>query len=208
MSRPSSLAASPVVGLVAGSRSRKQQTERRSLPQVAQQLEAAALSTPQTTHGGSVWDQAAESIVFDLVRFDSPAAPAHGFIDPNSSFGKPSTQHINISNYNQIINYDSIKKKKKERSAFVSRNLIQRSPEQMDGESRVDNNLDLLKVLETKFISPRRSSLLSRPGSRNSSPLPQDWMDAGGLVFDYEKGLLDASSASLIDDLLDYSQGL
>ncbi|XP_032780362.2 uncharacterized protein LOC116918728 [Daphnia magna] len=181
MSRPSSLAASPVVGLVAGSHSRKQQTERRSLPQVAQQLEAAALSTPQTTHGGSVWDQAAESIVFDLVRFDSPAAPAHGFIDPNSSF---------------------------ERSAFVSRNLIQRSPEQMDGESRVDNNLDLLKVLETKFISPRRSSLLSRPGSRNSSPLPQDWMDAGGLVFDYEKGLLDASSASLIDDLLDYSQGL
>lgn len=108
MSRPSSLAASPVVGLVAGSHSRKQQTERRSLPQVAQQLEAAALSTPQTTHGGSVWDQAAESIVFDLVRFDSPAAPAHGFIDPNSSFGKLSTQHINISNYNQANNYDSI----------------------------------------------------------------------------------------------------
>ncbi|XP_057372646.1 uncharacterized protein LOC130693508 [Daphnia carinata] len=181
MNRPSSLAASPVVALVAGSHSQRQQTERRSLPQVAQQLEAAALSTPQTTHGGSVWDQAAENIVFDLVRFDSPAAPAHGFIDPNSSF---------------------------ERSAFVSRNLIQRSPEQMDGEGRVDSNLDLLKVLETKFISPRRSSLLSRPGSRNSSPLPQDWMDAGGLVLDYEKGLLDASSASLIDDLLDYSQGL
>lgn len=88
ISRPSSLAASPVMGLVAGSQSLKQQTiERLLLPQVAQQLEAAALTTPQATHGGSVWDQAAESIVFDLVRFDSPAAPAHGFIDPNSSFG-------------------------------------------------------------------------------------------------------------------------
>ncbi|KAI9561260.1 hypothetical protein GHT06_012216 [Daphnia sinensis] len=181
MNRPSSLAASPVVALAAGSQLQKQQTERRSLIQIAQQLEAAAISTPQTTYGGSVWDQAAENIVFDLVRFDSPAAPAHGFIDPNSSY---------------------------EQRAFVSRNLIQRSPEQMDGESRVDSNLDLLKVLETKFISPRRSSLLSRPGSRNSSPLPQDWMDAGGLVLDCEKGLLDASSASLIDDLLDYSQGL
>ncbi len=87
VSRPSSLAASPVVALAPGSHLQKQQIARLSLPQVAQKLEAEALLTPRMTHSSGVWDQAAESIVFDLVRFDSPVAPAHGFIDPNSSFG-------------------------------------------------------------------------------------------------------------------------
>jgi hypothetical protein len=89
VSRPSSLAASPIVPLSNGS-SQKQQKARFSLPQVVQQLEAEATAvlTPRMTHSiGNVWDQAAESIVFDLVRFDSPVAPAHGLIDPNSSFG-------------------------------------------------------------------------------------------------------------------------
>ncbi|XP_046460771.1 uncharacterized protein LOC124207389 isoform X2 [Daphnia pulex] len=180
VSRPSSLAASPVT-LAPGSHSQKQQKPRLSLPQVAQQLEAEALLTPRMTSSSGVWDQAAESIVFDLVRFDSPVAPAHGFIDPNSSF---------------------------EKGAFISRNLIQYSPERTEEEFKSSSNLDLLKVLETKFVSPRRSSLVSRPGSRNNSPLPQDWMDSAGNVFDFEKGLLDASSVSLIDDILDFSQGL
>ena len=91
VSRPSSLAASPIVPLSNGSsHSQKQQKARFSLPQVVQQLEAEATAvlTPRMTHSiGNVWDQAAESIVFDLVRFDSPVAPAHGLIDPNSSFG-------------------------------------------------------------------------------------------------------------------------
>lgn len=97
-----------------------------------------------------------------------------------------------------------------EKCAFVSRNLIQRSPQQPDEENKASSNLDLLKVLETKFVSPRRSSLLSRPGSRNNSPLPQEnWMDSTGMFdYDKEKGLLDASSASLIDDILDFSLGL
>lgn len=89
VSRPSSLAASPVVERVLEQmntygfqQSQKQQRARRSLPQqVAQQLEAAGLLTPR------VLEQAAESIVYDLVRFDSPTAPTHGLIDPNSSFG-------------------------------------------------------------------------------------------------------------------------
>lgn len=89
--------------------------------------------------------------------------------------------------------------------------MIQRSPEPAvdDEDNKMwSTNLDLLKVLETKFVSPRRSSLLSRPGS----PLPAglvDWMESGS-IFDYdkEKGLLDASSASLIDDILDFSIGL
>lgn len=88
--------------------------------------------------------------------------------------------------------------------------MIRRSPEQQaDEEKTWSTNLDLLKVLETKFVSPRRSSLLSRPGSRNSSPLPvSDWMDSATFYdLDKEKGLLDASSASLIDDILDYSLG-
>lgn len=94
VSRPSSLAASPVVALANGSHSQKQQKARFSLPQVVQQLEAeaAAVQTPRMTHSSGVWDQAAESIVFDLVRFDSPVAPAHGFIDPNSSFGTTTIQ--------------------------------------------------------------------------------------------------------------------
>lgn len=93
ISRPSSLAASPVVERVLqtessyGIHTQKQQRARRSLPQqVAQQLEAAGLMTPRMNQN-AVWDQAAESIVYDLVRFDSPAAPTHGLIDPNSSFG-------------------------------------------------------------------------------------------------------------------------
>jgi hypothetical protein len=176
------------------------------MPQVVKQLEAEAIAvmTPRMTHSAhTVWDQAAESIVFDLVRFDSPVAPAHGFIDPNSSFGTTVNKLISrfVSNFTFHFHYI-------EKCAFVSRNLIQHSPERTDEEFKASNNLDLLKVLETKFVSPRRSSLISRPGSRNSSPLPHDWMDSAGNVFDYEKGLLDASSASLIDDILDYSQGL
>lgn len=95
VSRPSSLAASPVVERVMQSesslgvqQSQKQQRARRSLPQqVAQQLEAAAFLTPRMNQSSAVWDHAAESIVYDLVRFDSPVAPTHGLIDPNSSFG-------------------------------------------------------------------------------------------------------------------------
>lgn len=70
-----------------GPPSQKQQRARRSLPQIAQQLEAAALVTPRMTQSSAVWEQAAETIVYDLVSFESPVAPTHGFIDPNSSFG-------------------------------------------------------------------------------------------------------------------------
>ena len=93
LSRPSSLAASPVVERAmqkessSGVLSLKQQRTRRSLPQVVQQLEQSGLVTPRMNHSTAVWEQAAENIVYDLVRFDSPAAPTHGIIDPNSSFG-------------------------------------------------------------------------------------------------------------------------
>lgn len=211
ISRPSSLAASPVVERVLqtessyGIHTQKQQRARRSLPQqVAQQLEAAGLMTPRMNQN-AVWDQAAESIVYDLVRFDSPAAPTHGLIDPNSSFGNISQPFRSLSRSLKNV-FGST-----EKGAFVSRNMIRRSPEQQaDEEKTWSTNLELLKVLETKFVSPRRSSLLSRPGSRNSSPLPvSDWMDSATFYdLDKEKGLLDASSASLIDDILDYSLGL
>ena len=221
VSRPSSLAASPVVERIiqldssfGGGTSQKQQRTRRSLPQIAQQLEAAALVTPRMAQSSAVWEEAANNIVHDLVSLDSPIAPTHGIIDPNSSFGKYTKL------YGLAVSLRTVLTPRlcfcffphTEKCAFVSRNLIPHSPQQQPGDEEkfFSSNLDLLKVLETKFVSPRRSSLLSRPGSRNNSPLPPDWMDSAGTLFDFEKekGLLDASSASLIDDILDFSLGL
>ena len=65
--------------------------------------------------------------------------------------------------------------------------MIVRSPEEKP------SNIDLLKILENSFASPRRNSV-------NSNTLNEDHFE-----FEEEKGLLDASSASLIDDLLDFS---
>merc|ERR1712071_634745 len=107
-----------------------------------------------------VLERAAEAIVYDLVSLDSPVASQACVIDPNSSF---------------------------ENNAFLSRNMIVRSPEEKP------SNIDLLKILENSFASPRRNSV-------NSNTLNEDHFE-----FEEEKGLLDASSASLIDDLLDFS---
>jgi hypothetical protein len=95
-------------------------------------------------------------------------------------------------------------------SAFVSRNRILRSPDQLEFVSNGGNsNMDLLRLLEVKLASPARRSSLpagfltptaaasSRPSSLVNSPIiGADWTN--------EKGLLDASSASLIDDYLDF----
>ena len=95
-------------------------------------------------------------------------------------------------------------------SAFVSRNRILRSPDQLELVSNGGNsNMDLLRLLEVKLASPARRSSLpagfltptaaasSRPSSLVNSPIiGTDWAN--------EKGLLDASSASLIDDYLDF----
>lgn len=76
-------------------------------------------------------------------------------------------------------------------------------------------------MLET-IVSPKgRSSLARRvsgfgmgaAGSRAESPASVGWLDGAscgaGAFFDLdkEKGLLDASSASLIDEVLDFSLG-
>lgn len=94
LGRPSSLAASPIVERLAqaeenGANSpllaHKLLRQRRSLPQVIQQLEATASTTPRLNR--AVFDRAADAIVYDLVNLDSPAVPSTCLIDPNSSFG-------------------------------------------------------------------------------------------------------------------------
>ena len=94
-----------------------------------------------------------------------------------------------------------------EKTAFQSRNLIGRSPEAAAGA-----NADLLKILETSLGATRRSSLrpLAAAAAAVATPGPPSAPDAsvGSLDlehFDKEKGLLDASGASLIDGLLDFS---
>lgn len=134
----------------------------------------------------AVLERAADAIVFDLVRLDSPLVGATtdlhsaNFFDPNSSF---------------------------EKTAFQSRNLIGRSPEAAAGA-----NADLLKILETSLGATRRSSLrpVAAAAAAVATPGPPSAPDAsvGSLDlehFDKEKGLLDASGASLIDGLLDFS---
>ena len=97
-----------------------------------------------------------------------------------------------------------------EKRGFLTRNLIGRSPpdEEKNGNSN-GGNLELLRVLESKFASPIASS--SRAPSMNNSPSFTHWMnenpDVSNQNFDYgyrEKGLLDASIASLIDDIDDF----
>jgi len=84
--------------------------------------------------------------------------------------------------------------------------MIGRSPEVQP------SNVDLLTILENTFGSPRRSSLpssvhrvadeLHGPASASDGNAT---LNEDQLQFGEEKGLLDASSASLIDDLLDFS---
>lgn len=84
--------------------------------------------------------------------------------------------------------------------------MIGRSPE------APTSNVDLLTILENSFGSPRRSSLPSSiHRATEEQHHPSNTVNGGGtlnedhLQFEEEKGLLDASSASLIDDLLDFS---
>jgi len=87
--------------------------------------------------------------------------------------------------------------------------LIGRSPpdEEKNGNSN-GVNLELLRVLTSKFASPIASS--SRAPSTNNSPSFTRWMNENAESipnFDYgyrEEGLLDASHASLIDDIYDF----
>ena len=100
----SSLAASPILEKVrimsgaaipGGSPLQLNQQARRSLPK---QAAANARST-----GAAVLDRAAEAIVYDLVRVDSPDLDSAAIIDPNSSLGTHDLKKKSYAFYNTFI---------------------------------------------------------------------------------------------------------